>query len=72
MSINTLIDLPIHFIDLARGECKCSPQIQREVWEWGIKAMMDARQAEEELFLFERLIVTGEPCLEALDNEAQS
>ena len=46
MPINTIIPLPIHFLEIARGECNCSPEIQREVWEWGVKAMNDAWQAE--------------------------
>ena len=46
MSINTLISLPIHFIEIARGECNCPHEIQAKVWSMGVKAMNDAWKAE--------------------------
>lgn len=55
MSINTFIPLPIHFLEIAGGECNCSFEIRQKVWAWGVKAMNDAWKAEEEL-----LIGTGE------------
>ena len=40
------IPLHIHFLEIARGECNCSPEIQEDVFNKGIKAMRDVWRAE--------------------------
>jgi hypothetical protein len=33
------IPLHIHFLEIARGECNCSPEIQEEIFTKGVLAM---------------------------------